>query len=356
MISPEFRLAVACCRWCFSSDSGHEIARLSGQIDWDSFSHLILRHRVQGLVAHALAKNHISPPADVAAAISSAAALEAERNLRSATESLCLRDSFASAGISLLFVKGLTLSALAYGDPFLKTGVDIDVLVDESSLSATAELLRKLGYRLVCPDEESFSSLPDWHKRVKESDWVRAKDNLLLDLHTRLSDTPRLIPEVGMGSPRQEVEVGAGRLATLATPDLFAYLCVHGAWSAWYRLKWIADVAALVENAGGGDVRGLYAQARARHAGRAPAQALLLADRIGLLQLPADLRIELARDRLTRLLTKIAIGQLLHVDEPKERSVRTAVIRLAEPLLLEGWTAKLSEAARQADEILHRRS
>ena len=35
-------------------------------------------------------------------------------------------------------------------------------------------------------------------------------------------------------------------MPTLADEPLYAYLCVHGASSAWFRLKWIADLNALL--------------------------------------------------------------------------------------------------------------
>jgi hypothetical protein len=57
-------------------------------------------------------------------------------------------------------------------------------------------------------------------------------------LHSRLADSPELIPAIGAGSPHQKVEVVPGIvLPTLAADELFPYLCVHGALSAWFGVK-----------------------------------------------------------------------------------------------------------------------
>lgn len=51
-----------------------------------------------------------------------------------------------------------------------------------------------------------------------------------------------------MESARQLVEVACGiELPTLARDEPSAHLCVHGASSAWFRLKWITDLAALID-------------------------------------------------------------------------------------------------------------
>ena len=66
-------------------------------------------------------------------------------------------------------------------------------------------------------------------------------------LHTRVADHPDLLSQVGIDSPIQIVTVAKHiALPTLARDELFAYLTVHGASSAWFRLKWITDLAALL--------------------------------------------------------------------------------------------------------------
>ena len=356
-ISPEFALALACCRWSFAGDRGSDITRLSAEVDWPAFLRLIRRHRVQGLVAQALQKSQVSPPDALAKAIGQDAVGIAERNLRCAADSFRLRDEFAKAEIPLLFVKGLTLSALAYGDAYVKMSSDIDVLIAPDAVDPAAAILTGVGYRLAIPAVEAGSpALARWHKRNKESVWHKPQGGLTIELHTALANNPMLIPAIGMSSPIQEVQIGPTHsLPTLSTEDLFAYLCVHGASSGWFRLKWIADLAALLHRSGAEATEHLYRSARTATAGRAPSQALLLADRLFGTPLPAGLRSGLMRDPVNRVLVTLALRELLKTTEPTQRPLGTAVLHLMQPLLLEGWKFKLDEAGRQFTDIAQRR-
>ena len=194
------------------------------------------RHRVQGLAARALERHASSPPAQIAKEMVAEARSVGIANLHSAAESMRLLRTFKDASVSLLFVKGLTLSALVYGDPFVKMSSDIDILVERDAVEGAARILGKLGYRLSTPAVGGLSALSKWHAQYKESVWHNPEKDLLVELHTRLADNPALIPRIGMDSPCQLVAIGAhGALPTLTPDDLFAYLSVHGASSAWFR-------------------------------------------------------------------------------------------------------------------------
>lgn len=358
MIGPEFKLAVACCRRRCPDEDGGQLDRLSRLVDWPTFLHLIRRHRVQGLAARALKEAGIRAPEPIGDSIDADARSIGARNLHHAAESARLMAAFTDAGISILFVKGLTLSALAYGDPFVKMSSDIDILVEESGVEPAALGLSELGYIPTIPAvEASSAALLHWHSRSKESVWRHAEKDIVVELHTRLADNASFIPGVGMGSPRQMVPIGAaGSLPTLSTDDLFAYVCVHGANSLWFRLKWVADVAALLNSCGGpAKAADLYRNAVASGAGRAPAQALLLAEHLSLIDLPGPLRSQLEADRTSRLLAKIALRELLHTDAPMQRPLGTVFTHLTQPLLMDGWRFKLGEVSRQANDIFRRR-
>lgn len=355
MNSPEFELLMACCRSTQSIQTVPDLHCSSAHVDWPTLLHLSRRHRVQGLVAQAIYKSRVAPPPAIAAAIADDAAAVAEANLRAAAESKRLLECFGEAAVPLLFVKGLSLSALAYSDPFVKMSSDIDILVDPAHLEAAANVLAGLGYTSVIPRSKSSVGLAKWHGRNKESVWIRPDRDSVVELHTRLADHAALIPGIGISSPWQEVRIGPELLLpTLNTSDLVAYLCVHGASSAWFRLKWIADLAALIHAAKEG-VEDLYRAAMRSGTGRAAAQGLLLADRLGLVRLSESLKIELEADPMSRLLARVAMAQLRSPDEPTVRLLGTASIHLSQPLLLPGWRFKLSEILRQAALKLDRR-
>ena len=343
MLSTEFQLAIECCRRRFARGDERLIGELARTADWTRFLSLVRRHRVQALVWKSLAEAGATPPAAVADALSADAGLIAEHNLRAAVESAKLLDAFTIAAIPTLFVKGLTVSKLAYRDAFLKMSQDIDVLVPSAAIAVAAAELERLRYRLAIPAAPQSARFERWHARHKESVW-RSPGGLNLELHGRLADSPALIPGVGIGSPRQEVEVAPRIvLPTLAREELFAYLCVHGASSAWFRLKWITDFAALIHGCPAAEVERLYDRSQQLGAGRAAAQALLLANRVyGTPAVPG-----LERNGFNRLLAATAWNQLLRDEEPTAVRLGTAAIHVSQLLLRSGLRFQLRELARQ---------
>ena len=53
---------------------------------------------------------------------------------------------------------------------------------------------------------------------------------------------------------------------------------MHGASSLWFRLKWITDLAAILQPLSGSEIEHRYARSQELGAGRASGHALLLAD------------------------------------------------------------------------------
>src|SRR6202008_1164170 len=101
-------------------------------------------------------------------------------------------------------------------------------------------------------------------------------------------------------------------LPTLANDELFAYLCVHGASSAWFRLKWVADLAAFLGGRSPEEIARLHDRAQEYGAGRAAAQALLLVEQIFSIEIGSGLRQQIADDSMNCWLVAVASRQLTH--------------------------------------------
>ena len=353
--SAEFKLAVECCRRCFRESAARDDSLASAEIDWDHFLRLVRFHRIEGLVWNALAGAQMPEPASQQ--LKTAASAIAAENLRSKTECRSLLERFERAKIPLLFLKGLTVGALAYGNPAIKSAIDIDLLVDHNNLNEAAELLRKSGYELVLPRNEA--RLQPWHRRRKESVWAKPGTGQQIDLHTRTADNPRLIPSVTVKSNDQFVGIGDGVvLKTLADEQLFSYLAVHGASSAWFRLKWIADFAGLLHGRDPAEIERMYRRSQDLHAARAAGQALLLADALfATLSQSQGLLREIRSDRTTSRLFKAALRQLSGDPiEPTDRRFGTFRIHWTQFLLLPGVGYKWSELFGQLARALARSS
>jgi hypothetical protein len=115
----------------------------------------------------------------------------------------------------------------------------------------------------------------------KDLGFVHRATGLRIELHWRLFLNRHTVDETSfMAASRVVPLAGAARLRTLGEEDLFTYLCMHGAFHWWYRLKWLADINALLAAAQEASIERLFRAAESRGAGRAAAQALLLCRRL----------------------------------------------------------------------------
>ncbi|MBV8839763.1 MAG: nucleotidyltransferase family protein [Alphaproteobacteria bacterium] len=320
----------------------------AGLQDWDALLRTARRHRVEGLVHDGLRQAKIMPPAHVAEQLAAAAAAIARDNLRFAAEAARLDRLLRGVGVDFLFLKGVTLNLLAYGTLALKRAIDIDLVVDPAGYEAAIAAVEEGGYRCVQPREgASRAEILAWAKRAKHSVWTNG--SIMVELHSAFVDSERMLGEVGIESPRQEVVLPGGIiLHTLARDELFAYLAVHGATHAWSRLKWLADVGAFAAREPEA-VQTLYRRSLALGAGRSGGQALLLAHDLLALPLPPALLAELRGDRAIRYLARVAVDAMTAAGtrELDDLVLGTAAIHLSHLRLKKGLGFKLHEIRRK---------
>lgn len=295
------------------------------------------------------------PPSELALSILARAI--ADQGLRAAMLSKMLGQSFHTAGIPVLFLKGLVIGQLAYGSPFRKRAWDIDILVLPSSVETAAGLLRGLGLSCTLPATASDATVRQWHALSKESVWMSPDGSLHVELHSKLSDHDGLLRGLDACSPQAKVSLnGDLSLPTLAPSEQFAYLAVHGASSAWFRLKWVADLAGVLHGSTEEQLLGLIDRANSLGAERPARQALLLTSWLfPLLPLNSPLGRTLRRDRLATWLAQRSFAQLL-AREPSQRLLGTMAIHTTQLVLAPGWASGLHEGVRQARQWLQQRN
>ena len=352
----ELQLIIEACRSTFAGQVP-ATALASPGIRWDRLVTLSRRHRVQGLVCEGLQPVRHQIPCEYADRLREEAEGIIRANLLIAAESVRLLDHFLTADLDLLFLKGLALGALAYRNPYLKMGWDIDLLIAPGDLNRACQLMRSAGYTAAIPENATDRQLAKWHDTRKESVWRTADGSFYVDLHTRLADNPAMLRTVGMGSPRQVAKLGNKiGLPTLGPEELFAYLSVHGASSAWFRLKWAADLAALLSTRTGDEIEHLHDRSQQLGAGRAAAQALLLIDDLFEVVLDPRFRSRLEADRLNLWLARSAQREIYSPIEPTERPLGTAMIHLTQLAMMPGARFAVSEARRQFHDVTNRLS
>ncbi|HVM99012.1 MAG TPA: nucleotidyltransferase family protein [Caulobacteraceae bacterium] len=301
-LAPAVELACACCMWPPSARRDERVRAAAAHVDWERFLRVAARQRVQGLAQAALSAAGVRPPNDAGAALKDAARAISVRGLMVAAESVRLQGRFEAVGVAPVFVKGAALAELAYGSLSLKHSRDIDVLVAPADAERALALLEAEGYALVAPR----GPLTPAQRRIvlrqhKDIELWSPERRQSVELHWRLVDNPALLAGVGVGSPKQAVAVLKGRLTTLADAELFAYLCVHGATHAWFRLKWLADLGAWLAGKTPGEILALHAAAERLGVGDCAGQALRLCRDLLGLALPPDLGPALDAPRVRRL-------------------------------------------------------
>jgi Uncharacterised nucleotidyltransferase len=136
------------------------------------------------------------------------------------------------------------------------------------------------------------------------------------------------------------------KLQALAGDDLFAYLCAHGASHSWFRLKWLADVGALLAQRPPSEAERLWRAAEARNVGAPVAQAILLCHRVLGTDVPDPLIASLRAGLRVRWLERTAMMAITAAPPDVERpNMHLGVKResLAQILLLPSWRYSLAE-------------
>ena len=307
----EFLLTAVCCRWPPSESRNAAVRTAAAKIDWDEFLRLVRRQRVIGLAHEALQSAGIDCPSAVSNELSLRAQRIVRQNLSLATETVRLQRAFEAAQIPALVLKGVALAQLAYGSLTAKHARDIDFLVPPEHAEVGLRLLEREGYALSSPAER----LDDAQRRAlvhyaREAELVQRDSKILVELQWRAANNTLLLEGVDARSTTQSVALSGGVcVRTLAQDDLFAYLCVHGAQHAWSRLKWLADLNALIA-ANAADIAQLYRHAQSIGAGLCAGQALLLCQRVLGLSLPAGLADAIQADKRVQRLVAIALAAM----------------------------------------------
>jgi aryl carrier-like protein len=312
-------------------------------IDWSRFLKTVKRHRIIGLANEAMSQVEKEVPCDIGRELGELANALVQRNLALAGETVRLSNLFAANDLPVVFFKGVSLGMLAYGDIGLRHSKDIDVFVSPDSVLAAAALLRRAGYDSYNPPATfSDHQLRMWLLRSKELKFNNYEAGFQVELHVRLFDNPMLMP-AGLDSLRLVPITATIGLRTFGEEDTFAYLCAHGAIHRWFRLKWLADIGALLAHQPNGGVERLYLASEKRGVGRCAAQAILLCQRFLGATIPEQLAAGLARNAPVRRLEAVASEALTNEIEPTQQQFKTLRANLSHFLLNSSWRYWLAE-------------
>jgi Uncharacterised nucleotidyltransferase len=152
-------------------------------------------------------------------------------------------EHFAKAGIEVLVTKGPALAVRCYGDPGMRQCSDLDLVLREADIRRATQAMLDLGYQPRIP-----LTAIDAKKMPGEYAFRKLGTGLLVEFHTEQTFRyhPRRLQIEKLFERRAFVAIDGRRIPALSLEDELVLICVHGAKHFWERLKWIADVAALV--------------------------------------------------------------------------------------------------------------
>jgi hypothetical protein len=300
------------------------------------------------LAHHGLTEARLAVPPEIRREIGVRAATLVRENLAMAAEAMRLQRLFDKAHLPVLFLKGSSLAMLAFGNLGLSSSQDIDLLIPGEALTTATELVARAGYRRFDPPPDiSDTQLQLLLPLRRDFGFVHQTTGLRIELHWRLFGNPHAMAEDSiMAASRDVLLTDTMGLRTLSNEDLFAFLCMHGALHWWNRLKWLADVNALLASTPRDGIERLVRAAEVRGTGRAAALAIMLCRRVLGATLPARLTATLGKSATVRWLEATALSAMIAGQgehDPHERRFGTTRGSLSTFLLSRSWRYRLKE-------------
>jgi hypothetical protein len=308
-------------------------------VDPELLARVARRHQVSALVAARLAEAGHTVPVRLQRQAEAAR----HRSLRQLNFMLELIEALEKDGIRAVPIKGVALSQQVFGSPLMRGAVDVDVLVRPQDVGAAWQVMARAGMRQITPPVPlEGARLALFCRASKDSLHQHPASGQMVELHWRLSDemaAPLMPPDDLLTA----LTLAPDRTVRVLDDDaLFLYLCTHGAAHAWARIKWLADVAALLHRAPDGG-SGLLAAAKRGGGGIAAGSAVMLAQEVFGLAPPAGfvpprgLRITVLV-RLSRRIMRAGQG----ARELEATPWRGWTEMLAKLLVAAGWRGRLA--------------
>jgi Uncharacterised nucleotidyltransferase/Transglutaminase-like superfamily len=248
-MNPEFELVLACLRWPQEAAGGDRIRSLASRpIRWPYLLEILEHHKVVPLFYRNLQSFAIDcVPEGAAAALRAEVMANADICRQRRTEIALLNRRLSEQQINFRVFKGIPLAIAAFQDESLRDAGDIDLLIAQKDIGKTGEILEAEGYRRTEPRAQlTPRRLRSYLAHQKDFSYEHSCGTVL-DLHWRLFRNIFLPANAGLAETGENwLELGTGRIATLPPHRLLLYLCVHGTLDGWLRLKWLADIGALL--------------------------------------------------------------------------------------------------------------
>lgn len=215
-------------------------------LDWTELIRSALQHGVANLLCRVLQQlpgEHI--PEDIVEAARSYLERADAQGAERIAQTFEILDALRSDDIPALPFKGVALAVMAHASPTMRPSRDIDVLVHKDHMGRAVASLAKLGYRL---DEACAPWIMNAFYVSNGQAILFAQDRLPVEPHWTFAPISLAVDLDldGMWRRATALDVAGRRVGSLTPEDTLLVACLHGAKEMWWRLLWVADIAALL--------------------------------------------------------------------------------------------------------------
>ena len=260
-IPPEAELLLRSVRARIDAETAARIAALARKtIDWDYLLRVGQSHRVLPLLYRSL--NQVCPDAVPPAILEGLRQYfyrNTEWNFFLTSVLLKVLKALEVEGISAIPFKGPVLAAAIYSNLGLRQFNDLDILVHRRDIARTHNVLISQGFRGFrsgsSPNDPYFLNQDLEPDQIAPLDpdcytfFMRDDGRVKIDPQWRL--TRRLfsfsLDSKHLWSHLEPFSLGGRTVLTFPPDVLLLILCAHGCKHLWQRLKWVCDVAQLIE-------------------------------------------------------------------------------------------------------------
>ncbi len=245
--SPAFRLMLATSWLAPESWRDHQgraiRSALHSGLDWDEYLTLVGRHRTPALSWEVLkGVPEANLPPTVRQTLQQRCANCRMQATRLTSLLVQVLKDFNQAGIPLIPLKGPLLSLELYGDLGIRQSQDIDIMVALRDLTAAQARLEAMGWQVYLQPTFSPRHTQVFLKIYHHIVYWHPLHGCFLELHWR-TRWETLDRTAGQWTRSTELVWSGLRYRTLSRTDLTLHLCEHGSGHAWFRSKWLSDLA-----------------------------------------------------------------------------------------------------------------
>ena len=303
-VDPEWSILLAACSPAPPRDKTARIlSQLQQPVRWPKLLALADEHGTQPLLFQALSPLEKAIPPDAMQSLRQSCQSNLHKTLLLSRELIRIVQHLSGLGIEVMTYKGPASAEVLYADLALRQSGDIDLLIHAPDFARVRDAVRDLGYtphdRFSAAEEQAYL------KSGYECAFDGPAGRNLLELQWAVQ--PRFYAVDfdlnGLFQRSVTVPVAGQPMRTPAPSDLFIILSLHVAKHVWGRLKWLCDLARLM-NLPSLDWKWIGSQARDLGIARILQVTMLLANQLLDASVPAAAQENLPKDRVTAALVK----------------------------------------------------